>query len=171
MLPGLYSSVRLGSPTLLNTKIMGRLLDPESHRAERLPASPRTPEPRVPGSELALPFTKRDPRRVPASATRTARARTRRVPAGPAPGTGNRGADPTRPAPPRAHRADGRRPSPVQQRRGLPGRRPGPRRPPQQRRRLVVVHVASGPRHLFGDVGHVPPQRTGQAAPWPCLFS
>lgn len=45
----------------------------------------------------------------------------------------------------RPHLADGRGPRAVQQRRALAGRSPGPRRPPQQRRRLVVVQVAAGP--------------------------
>lgn len=57
------------------------------------------------------------------------------------------------------HLAGGRGPCPVQQRRALAGRRLGPCRPPQQRRRLVVIPVAAGPRHLLGDVGHGPPRR------------
>lgn len=56
------------------------------------------------------------------------------------------------------HLAGGRRPCPVQQRRALAGRRLGPCHPPQQRRRLIVIPVAAGPRHLLGDVGHGPPR-------------
>lgn len=56
------------------------------------------------------------------------------------------------------HLAGGRRPCPIQQRRALVGRRLGPCHPPQQRRHLVVIPVAAGPRHFFGDVGHGPPR-------------